>query len=261
MKKINKELGIYDYIFYIVITGIILLVIYVFYLYKQKIEKFEPEEYYPGGMNMVDQILFINLDNRKDRLEAITKQLKNQMVQMNKVHRISAHYTPGNGHLGCAKSHLDAIRYANDNGFENIIVLEDDFKFSTDKEVTHKLFNNFFTKVNKNEWDVVMLTHLYGKENNTKYDFLKKITDAQAGSGYIVNKSYYPIMISIFEKCVQNMSKDSTKTSGVNWEKWALDQVWKENQKEDRWFTFNPLIGKQDDQLFSTIQTITNYNT
>ena len=106
-----------------------------------------------------------------------------------------------------------------------------------------------------------MLTHLYGKENNTKYDFLKKITDAQAGSGYIVNKSYYPIMISIFEKCVQNMSKDSTKTSGVNWEKWALDQVWKENQKEDRWFTFNPLIGKQDDQLFSTIQTITNYNT
>ena len=122
MKKINKELGIYDYIFYIVITGIILLVIYVFYLYKQKIEKFEPEEYYPGGMNMVDQILFINLDNRKDRLEAITKQLKNQMVQMNKVHRISAHYTPGNGHLGCAKSHLDAIRYANDNGFENIIV-------------------------------------------------------------------------------------------------------------------------------------------
>ena len=63
------------------------------------------------------------------------EQLKNQMVQMNKVHRISAHYTPGNGHLGCAKSHLDAIRYANDNGFENIIVLEDDFKFSTDKEL------------------------------------------------------------------------------------------------------------------------------
>ncbi len=262
MKKIlNNIKDKKDYIFYIVISGLLLLVIYVMYLYKNKLEKFEPEEYYPGGMNMVEQILFINLDNRKDRLEAITKQLKNQMVQMNKVHRISAHYTPGNGHLGCAKSHLDAIKYASDNGFENVIVLEDDFKFSTDKNQTHQLFNDFFNKVNKNEWDVVMLTHLYGKTTDTKYPFLKKIKDAQAGSGYIVNKSYYPVMISIFEKCVQNMSKDSSRTSGVNWEKWALDQVWKENQKEDRWFTFDPLIGKQDEQLFSTIQTITNYNT
>jgi GR25 family glycosyltransferase involved in LPS biosynthesis len=256
MKKIYK-----DYIFYLIIIGLVLLVIYVISLYKKRNENFELGEYYPGGMNRADQILFLNLDNRPDRLEAINKQLKCQMIQMNKVHRIPAHYTPGNGHLGCAKSHLDAIKYANEKGFENVIVLEDDFKFSTKKEQTHKLFDDLFRLVKNNEWDVIMLTHLYGKTINSKYPFIKKITDAQAGSGYMVNKSYYPIMISIFEKCVRNMSKDSSRTSGVNWEQWALDQVWKENQKEDRWFVFDPLIGQQDDELVSTIQTITNYNT
>ena len=50
------------------------------------------------------------------------------------------------------------------------------------------------------------------------------------------------------------------KTSGVNYEQWALDQVWKKNQKEDKWMVFKPLIGEQDSKLVSTIQSITNYN-
>jgi GR25 family glycosyltransferase involved in LPS biosynthesis len=244
------------------IIGIVILVV-VYYVKSKKstVEGYENNDYYPGGMNNVDKIVFINLDNRKDRLEAITNQLKTQKVNMNKVHRIPAHYTPGNGHLGCAKSHLDAVKYAIENNLDNIVVLEDDFKFAYDAQKTHEVFNDFFRNMKSNEWDVVMLTHLYGKTDNTKFPFIKRIKDAQAGSGYVINKSYYPIMVSIFEKCVNNMSKDSTRTSGVNWEQWALDQVWKENQKEDRWFTFEPLLGKQDEKLVSTIQTITNYNT
>jgi GR25 family glycosyltransferase involved in LPS biosynthesis len=246
------------------ILGLIIVGVLYYVNYKNNkinIEGYQNNDYYPGGMNNVDQILFINLDNRKDRLEAITSQLKSQKVNMDKVHRITAHYTPGNGHLGCAKSHLDAIKYASEMGYENIIVLEDDFKFAFDSKTTHQVFDKLFKNVKLNEWDVILLTHVHGKTVDTKYPFIKKITDAQTGSGYIVNKSYYPIMMSIFEKCVANMSKDKTRTSGVNWEQWALDQVWKENQREDRWFTFDPLLGKQDEELVSTIQTITNYNT
>jgi hypothetical protein len=51
-----------------------------------------------------------------------------------------------------------------------------------------------------------------------------------------------------------------TKTTDVNSEKWALDQVWKKNQAEDKWFSFNPLIGEHNFEIDSTIGKITNYN-
>ena len=258
--KFNNLVNFNNIIFLVVLVIIIIIIVIILYKkYKTRIEKFE-DSYQPfnGGINKIEQILFINLDNRKDRLEAITKQFKSVGVDMKKVHRIPAHYTPGNGHLGCAKSHLDAIKYAQDNNFENVVVFEDDFKFNTNLEKTNELFNNLFEQVNKREWDVIMLTYSYGKPSSSKYSFLNKITEAQSGAGYIINRSYYPILIKTFEKCVANMKPE--KTSGVNWEQWALDQVWKENQKADRWFLFNPLIGKQDTELVSSIQATTNYN-
>ncbi len=103
-----------------------------------------------------------------------------------------------------------------------------------------------------------MLDHINGKVEKTKYSFLNKITNAHGGFGYIINKNYYQVLIDLFQKSVDNMKPE--KTTSVNFEKWALDQVWKENQKKDRWFVFNPLIGKHDNELFSTIETITNYH-
>ena len=249
----------------IVILIILLVILIIYFKYNNKSnEGFEDEDKnkgtfeLEGGMNNAYQILFINLDNRKDRLEAITKQLKNQGVNMEKVHRIPAHYTPGNGHLGCAKSHIDALQYALNNNFKNVIILEDDFKFNTTAEETKKLFDKLFNEVDKKEWDVILFAFSSGKPEKTKYSFLNKITEAQTSSGYIINKDYYQILINTFQKSVNNMKPE--RTSGVKWEQWALDQVWKENQKNDRWFAFNPLIGKQDDELPSTIQQITNYN-
>ncbi len=258
--KFNTLVNVNNIIFVVVLVIIILIIVIILYKkYTNRNEGFEDSyQPYNGGLNKVDKILFINLDNRKDRLEAITQQLKSQKVDMKKVHRIPAHYTPGNGHLGCAKSHLDALKYAQNNNLENVLVLEDDFKFNTDSEKTNQLFNDLFDKVNVREWDVVMLSYANEKTSETKYPFLKKVLEASTSSGYIINKMYYPVLIKTFQKCVSNMKPE--KTSGVNWEQWALDQVWKANQKEDRWFSFNPLIGKQDEELISSIQATTNYN-
>ncbi len=258
--KFNSLVNFNNTAFIIVLIIIIIIIVIILYKkYKNRNEGFEDSyQPYKGGINKVDQILFINLDNRKDRLEAITKQFKTVGIDMKKVHRIPAHYTPGNGHLGCAKSHLDAIKYAQENNFENVLVFEDDFKFNTDLEKTNQLFNYLLDNVNVREWDVVMLSYANEKIKETKYPFLNKVLEASTSSGYIINKNYYSVLIKTFEKCVNNMS--SERTSGVNWEQWALDQVWKTNQKEDRWFSFNPLIGKQDEELVSSIQATTNYN-
>lgn len=261
VKLKNKNINV-KIIILILILVILLVISIIYFKYSTKNnEGFENSKAHlvlEGGMNDAYQILFINLDNRPDRLEAITKQLKNQGVNMEKVHRIPAHYTPGNGHLGCAKSHIDALKYALNNNFKNVIILEDDFKFNTKAEETKNLFDKLFKEVDKREWDVILFAFSSGKPKKTKYSFLNKITEAQTSSGYIINKDYYQILINTFQKSVDNMKQE--RTSGVKWEQWALDQVWKVNQKNDRWFAFNPLIGKQDDELPSTIQKITNYN-
>ena len=77
-----------------------------------------------------------------------------------------------------------------------------------------------------------MLAYTLGKSEKTDYPFLNKAIEAQSSTGYIIQKKYYPILINTFQKCVDNMTTE--KTTGVNWEQWALDQVWKENQKQDR---------------------------
>jgi GR25 family glycosyltransferase involved in LPS biosynthesis len=194
----------------------------------------------------------------KISLNEIINQLKSQNVDMTKVHRIQAHYTPGNGHYGCAKSHLDALKYASKKGYDTILVFEDDFKFSVKAEKTKELFNNLFRKVPKSEWNIVILAYTSGQVKDSPYSFLNKVTEAQSSTGYIIQKKYYPILINTFQKCIDNML--SEKTTGFNSEKWAIDQIWKENQKQDNWFSFNPLIGEHNYEIDSTIGEITNYN-
>ncbi len=248
-----------NYLIYLIILLIIIIIIILLYKYlKHKfVEGFE-NKIYSEGLNNAEKILFINLEKRKDRLESITSELKKQNVSTDKIHRINAHYTPGNGHLGCAKSHYDAMQYAIDNNLENVIVFEDDFIFSRTPDETKKKLNDLFNNIDKKEWDVVMFSHSYGEESNTKYPFINKVKKAQTSSGYIVNKNYFKTLQDVFKESSDNMKQE--KTSGNNYEYYALDQVWKKNQERDNWFCFNPLLGKQDDTSNSTIQEITNYN-
>jgi GR25 family glycosyltransferase involved in LPS biosynthesis len=255
----NKSVIINFVLIFIIILIIIFLIIFKIINNSNNnnntnIEQFEN---YLNGINNVDKILFINLEDRTDRRDSILDQFNKYGVDKNKIHRINAHFTQGNGHLGCAKSHYDAIKYAIDNNLENIVVFEDDFTFGVTPDETNDLFNKLFNNVDKNEWDIIMFAHNFGKKSDTKYPFLFKITGAQDGSGYIVNKKYFKVLLDTFKKSVDNMKQD--KTTDIGFEKWAIDQVWKENQKVDNWFVFNPILGKQNKELKSTIEVVTNY--
>lgn len=243
----------------IIILLIAFIIIFIIVIVKKynthkHIELFENNKKYDGGLNNVDKILFINLETRKDRLESITSELKKQNVSEDKIHRINAHYTPGNGHLGCSKSHYDALQYAIDNDLNNVLIFEDDFLFSSSSK---DLFDNLFNQVDSKEWDVVLLTYSWANTSDSKYPFLNKLNDAQSGAGYIVNKHYFKTLQDVFKESADNMTQE--KTSKVDYEPYALDQLWKRLQKKDNWFCFNPLLGKQDDKSTSTIQSITNY--
>src|SRR5210317_2568360 len=98
-------------------------------------------------------IVFINLEQRKDRLEHILKQIADK--EFIDTYRYDAHFVPKNGHLGCAESHLGAITYAQENNFDKVLILEDDFEFLESKEIVHEILNKI-ENIPKDIWDVIM---------------------------------------------------------------------------------------------------------
>ena len=208
------------------------------------------------GLNRIDKIYYINLENRPDRKKLIEEQLSEQNVDKDRIHRIDAYYTPNNGHYGCAKSHVDALKDAILHNYKNILILEDDFHFNLKKSEISNMIDRMFNEVDE-KWDIILLARINGKLEDTKYDFLDKVNgEASTASGYIVNNHYYQILLDKFQYCVDNMIEDHTSQKGF--ETYAIDQQWKELQNKDKWYSTKPLLGSQDG-VASSIQATTKY--
>ena len=126
------------------------------------------------GLNRIDKIYYINLENRPDRKKLIEEQLSEQNVDKDRIHRIDAYYTPNNGHYGCAKSHVDALKDAILHNYKNILILEDDFHFNLKKSEISNMIDRMFNEVDE-KWDIILLARINGKLEDTKYDFLDKV--------------------------------------------------------------------------------------
>ena len=63
---------------------------------------------------MIDLILYINITHRADRKKRIETEIRKitEKTKNCKIERIRATYDIKNGHRGCAKSHINALKYA-----------------------------------------------------------------------------------------------------------------------------------------------------
>lgn len=128
----------------------------------------------------VDAILVLNLDRSTERWQKIRENLS-KTVPVEKIHRISAVLgvdLPGfdqkpwftkrtgerkmllAGASGCTLSHARALDFALEQGWETIIVLEDDVELTEDLNTSEsgKLLDHFL-ETNK-DWDLFYLGHL-----------------------------------------------------------------------------------------------------
>ena len=198
--------------------------------------------------NHIDKIMYINLDRRTDRKEHIEKELNNFNLNYE---RYSAVDMPEFGSLGCCYSHLNVLNIARNNNYKNILIFEDDFIFLVNKESFENNLNNFF---NLNlDFDVLMLSYQLLDYEKTEYDFLYRVKEAQTASGYIVNQHYYDKLITLYDESFMFL-----KQTDYHW-LYMNDQLWKILQKTDKWFCFNPRIGKQISEYSDTSQKFYNY--
>ena len=96
----------------------------------------------------IDKVVYINLDKRSDRRERMEKLTE---CFGDKVIRFSA-IEHSVGIIGCGMSHLAVLKMAQDSGWKNVLVLEDDIEWNKFEEGYATL-----EKLVQNPYDVIML--------------------------------------------------------------------------------------------------------
>lgn len=189
-------------------------------------------EYYAhqNSLNFIDSIVFINLEDRKDRLEHIKKTLWS--INPSKIHRFNAIYDK-HGHIGCSKSHIGCLELAMENNWKNVLILEDDFTWNNYDE-TIKIFKKIYET--NPDFDVISLGNVGSQFDKNTY----RLYSGQTATCYLVNRHYYKALRDVFEEGLINMERDPN-SHNLN----AVDQIWKKLQKKDKWYIVNPALGIQ----------------
>ena len=208
-------------------------------------------------MDQIDKIIYINLKHRQDREKGLLETLKNIDIPQEKLHKIDAELTLICGHLGCGLSHIKALEYAIQNNYNQVLILEDDFRFTQSKDYINTNLNKLFKN---NDWDVALFTygHHYPLINidNPDLEKFKKITGGTTASGYIVKNHFFNILLKVFRESVEKIKKEmDTHIQDCNNKNIpitkmlyasAIDVEWHSLQDKYTFYTFEPVIGKQD---------------
>ena len=180
---------------------------------------------------LFDGAFYINLEYRRDRLSEIQTELEKMNLKAERFEAIKAPY----GGVGCTKSHIEVLKIAKERGYNSVLILEDDFMFSMDRETFWKELKTFETK--KIDYDIIMLgcnliqAHVFDEQ-------LYKVIEGQTTSAYIVHNRMYDKLIEVFSNSISMLEK--TRAHELH-----CDQCWKVFQPEGRWFTFRNKIGIQ----------------
>jgi len=142
-------------------------------------------------------VLYINLEERKDRKTHIENLLRN--LGMKNVMRVPA-IKHEKGFLGCTMSHILATSIAKKRNYPAVCIIEDDMSLTTDKEQLVSNYNYF--KEQNLPKDILFLggNVIQAHPINSKILKLEKVCSSVA---YIIYQPFYDIWI-------QNL-KDSIK--------------------------------------------------
>ena len=200
----------------------------------------------------IDKIYFINLDKRTDRRELIEEDLKKMNLAAERF--VGIPFEPGI--VGCGKSHLAVMKKAKEQGLNNVLILEDDFTFLFDRTTLDAYLNKFFEDVG-DDYDVCMLCcqNLVKKENESPQTYLHRIHKANNASAYLINGKYLDTIIQLYEHAIPLL-----ESTGEHWN-YANDQVWAQLQEKDKWYVFNPRLGKQRSGFSDNAKRFMDYDT
>ena len=200
-------------------------------------------------MNTIRNVLYINLESRKDRREHVEAQLASLMPQL-VAERFNAikHW---NGAIGCSMSHMRCIQIAKESGWDHVLVCEDDVLF-TNVPLFLTQLSKFMATVP--DWDVVLLAGNNIPPYQVVNDACIQISSCQTTTAYVVRAHYYDTLIDNYRAGINLLMRHPEQK--INY---AIDRYWFELQRRDRWFLITPLSVVQREDYSDIEQRVTNY--
>lgn len=204
---------------------------------------------YENNIDLIDKIYFINLESRKDRKESIINEIKKIDPELKKTLRIEATFHE-KGHIGCGMSHVKTLEHAIENNYENIVILEDDFVFTSNVDEIKKKINYIITK--KKDYNICLLAGNIFRCR--KIDtIISSCINVQTTSGYLINKRFFSLLKEVFSYAVNGLINNKDP------KQYSIDIMWKKLQ-DDNFYIFNPKLGKQKESYSDIEKRIVNYN-
>ncbi len=204
-------------------------------------------------MDTIEKTIFINLEDRKDRLKHVTEQLKKIDLSDDNVTRFPAIKLP-NGRIGCSMSHLKCIQIAKERRWKNVFVCEDDIEFTKPELFTQQV-NKFFNNKDSSSWDVCIVAGNNVPPYEKVGDYCIKVSHCQTTTGYIVNEHYYDTLIQNYKEGIQKLLSNPDHHI-----MFAIDKHWISLQKKDRWFMITPASVIQREDYSDIEKRNINYN-
>lgn len=134
----------------------------------------------------------INLPTRKDRLIDATKEI-DSFFDNKAIIKIDG-VIDNKPMVGIAKAHLNAIRYAKDKGYDNILIMEDDLLFRPNaKEYAINAFNNL-----PEDYDI-LLGGIYNGKKEYYNEYWNKVGAFSGLHFYIVNHKAYDRILNNYK--------------------------------------------------------------
>jgi hypothetical protein len=219
----------------------------------------------------INRIFIINRDDRPDRYYSCLRELARMGAPLDRITRFTAciglagigpdidltvltlgglrwikrsltgYPWPGrtqlNGTIGCLRSHLGVVRLAQQQGLENVLILEDDFCFTDDSASHQNALSTFFER--RYSYDVCLLSTAYDGLIVPKDDLVSVTRQSCTNaSGYMVSREGIPKLVDCFSKALPALIERCDPL------RFAVDRCWNQFQGE-RFLVFKSRIGFQ----------------
>jgi hypothetical protein len=206
----------------------------------------------------IDAVLYINLDERKDRHKEINEEMSRIGISESKIYRVSAVKRKW-GALGCSLSHMACMDFIMQYKWNNVLILEDDAGFEdTDEKRWLEGINDIKQMIiasgNENTnstWDVIFLGGFVRDPNGpikTQYKTIWKTQNTACTHAYIIRGAYAKTVKDEIETSIQMLVKNPP-----NHKQFFLDNALSKLMATDRWFISIPTLAYQRES-FSDIE-------
>lgn len=199
---------------------------------------------------LLENTIFINLNERTDRLEHILNELPK--IGIKNAERFNAIRTK-NGAVGCTLSHIKCLEIAKQNNYPHVFICEDDITF-LNPDIFKKSLQKFANSNYYNEFDVLLLAGNNCPPFEKSNDYCIRISNCRTTTGYVVKQRYYDKLIQNFKDGVRNLIREPE-----NKNQYAVDMFWRTLQINDKWYLIIPLTVVQKEGYSDIENRLTNY--